>query len=81
MLALDGPLTDWVMWVMPGVWVDEYSEEGVSFSIVTKMLDIAEWVAAGGMLVALVVALAAAAAFVVWGVRHLLIESGEEGSE
>ena len=57
---------------MPGVWADAYQEERVSFGIVDKMLSLAEWVAAGGVLTALVVAIASGVAFVVWGAFHLL---------
>ncbi len=78
-LVLYRPLTDWVTWIMPGVWADAYQEERVSFGIVDKMLSLAEWVAAAGILAALVVAIASVVAFVVWGVFHMRGESGERG--
>ena len=80
-LVLYNPLTDWVTWIMPGVWADAYQEERVSFGIVDKMLSLAEWVAAGGVLAALVVAIASAVAFVVWGAFHLLGETARAERE
>ena len=76
-LVLRNPLTDWVAWIMPGVWADAYQEERVSFGIVDRMLSLAEWVAAGSVLAALVVAIGAAVSFVIWGAFHLLVESAK----
>ena len=80
-MVLYNPLTDWVTWIMPGVWADAYQEERVSFGVVDKMLSLAEWVAAAAVLTALVTAIASMVAFLVWGVVHLLREAGGSESE
>ena len=80
-LVLYRPLTDWVTWIMPGVWADAYQEERVSIEIVDKMLSLGEWVAAGAVLAALVAAIASVLAFAAWGTLQLLQDSGGAGSE